>query len=154
MRPVSHRPAGTGRPAGRKDRTAGLRSRTSAPSRYSRNGIGNNRLQYGILSQGRSSLFNPNTGPHTSSIQVYLVSPDKRNRTQVEIMNDVRPKIVKLFPRGLDVFRSRRSRQTCHELRLSKGRWMRKFMAMTSTKQETSSPMSRRSWSNSWTSGY
>lgn len=51
----------------------------------------------GVLSQGRSSLFNPNTGPHTSSIQVYLVSPDKRNRTQVEIMNDVRPKIVKLF---------------------------------------------------------
>ncbi|OQW31307.1 MAG: acriflavin resistance protein [Nitrospira sp. SG-bin1] len=52
----------------------------------------------GILSQGRASLFNPNTGPHTSSIQVYLVSPDKRIRTQVEIMNEVRPKIVKLFP--------------------------------------------------------
>jgi CzcA family heavy metal efflux pump len=52
----------------------------------------------GILSQGRASLFNPNTGPHTSSIQVYLVSPDKRTRTQVEIMNDVRPKIVTLFP--------------------------------------------------------
>ncbi|MBS0150010.1 MAG: efflux RND transporter permease subunit [Nitrospira sp.] len=52
----------------------------------------------GILSQGRSSLFNPNTGPHTSSIQVYLVSPEKRARSQVDIMNDVRPKIVKLFP--------------------------------------------------------
>ena len=52
----------------------------------------------GVLSQGRSSLFNPNTGPHTSSIQVYLVEPSKRTRTQVEIMNDVRPKIVKLFP--------------------------------------------------------
>ncbi len=52
----------------------------------------------GILSQGRASLFNPNTGPHTSSIQVYLVSPEKRTRTQVDIMNDVRPKIVKLFP--------------------------------------------------------
>ncbi|MBX3301549.1 MAG: efflux RND transporter permease subunit [Nitrospira sp.] len=52
----------------------------------------------GILSQGRSSLFNPNTGPHTSSIQVYLVEPGKRSRTQVEIMNDVRPKIAKLFP--------------------------------------------------------
>ncbi|MEK6586198.1 MAG: efflux RND transporter permease subunit, partial [Nitrospirota bacterium] len=47
---------------------------------------------------GRASLFNPNTGPHTSLMQVYLVSPDKRARTQVEIMNDVRPKIVKLFP--------------------------------------------------------
>lgn len=52
----------------------------------------------GSLSQGRSSLFNPNTGPHTSSIQVYLVEPGKRTRTQVEIMNDVRPKIVTLFP--------------------------------------------------------
>lgn len=52
----------------------------------------------GILSQGRASLFNPNTGPHTSSIQVYLVSPEKRTRSQVDIMNDVRPKIMKLFP--------------------------------------------------------
>ncbi|MBX3327447.1 MAG: efflux RND transporter permease subunit, partial [Nitrospira sp.] len=52
----------------------------------------------GILSQGRASLFNPNTGPHTSSIQVYLVSPEKRTRSQVDIMNDVRPKIVRLFP--------------------------------------------------------
>lgn len=52
----------------------------------------------GVLSQGRSSLFNPNTGPHTSSIQVYLVEPAKRARTQVEIMNDVRPKVTKLFP--------------------------------------------------------
>jgi CzcA family heavy metal efflux pump len=52
----------------------------------------------GILAQGRSSLFNPNTGPHTSSIQVYLVDPGKRSRTQVEIMNEVRPQIAKLFP--------------------------------------------------------
>ena len=52
----------------------------------------------GVLSQGRSSLFNPNTGPHTSSIQVYLVEPAKRARTQVEIMNDVRTKVTKLFP--------------------------------------------------------
>jgi len=52
----------------------------------------------GILSQGRASLFNPNTGPHTSSVQVYLVSPEKRTRSQVDIMNDVRPKIARLFP--------------------------------------------------------
>ncbi|MDH4078258.1 MAG: efflux RND transporter permease subunit [Nitrospira sp.] len=52
----------------------------------------------GVLSQSRSSLFNPNTGPHTSSIQVYLVEPAKRARTQVEIMNDVRTKVTKLFP--------------------------------------------------------
>lgn len=57
----------------------------------------------GVLAQGRSSLFNPNTGPHTSVISVYLVSPDKRRRNQVEIMNAVRPTIIKLFP-GVAMF--------------------------------------------------
>jgi multidrug efflux pump subunit AcrB len=57
----------------------------------------------GVLAQGRSSLFNPNTGPHTSVISVYLVSPDKRTRNQVQIMNDVRPKVLKLFP-GVAMF--------------------------------------------------
>jgi CzcA family heavy metal efflux pump len=57
----------------------------------------------GVLSQGRSSLFNPNTGPHTSVISVYLSPPDKRKRNQVQIMNDVRPKILKLFP-GVAMF--------------------------------------------------
>jgi len=52
----------------------------------------------GVLAQGRSSLFNPNTGPHTSSISVHLVTPDKRTRNQVQIMNDVRPKVLQLFP--------------------------------------------------------
>jgi len=73
----------------------------------------------GVLAQGRSSLFNRNTGPHTSVIQVYLVPPDRRRpnylrltvpgtdfaltlpfgkRSQVQIMNEVRPKVVKLFP--------------------------------------------------------
>ncbi|MDH5669807.1 MAG: efflux RND transporter permease subunit, partial [Nitrospira sp.] len=52
----------------------------------------------GVLTQGRSSIFNPNTGPHASSIQVHLTPPDKRSRDQVEIMNDIRPKILKLFP--------------------------------------------------------
>jgi len=52
----------------------------------------------GVLAQGRSSLFNPNTGPHTSNISVHLVTPDKRKRNQVQIMNDVRPKVLKLFP--------------------------------------------------------
>ncbi|MCP9464311.1 MAG: efflux RND transporter permease subunit [Nitrospira sp.] len=52
----------------------------------------------GVLSQGRASLFNPNSGPHTAWIQVYLSPPNKRNRNQVEIMNDVRPKVATLFP--------------------------------------------------------
>lgn len=57
----------------------------------------------GVLAQGRSSLFNPNTGPHTSVISVYLTPPDKRTRNQVQVMNDVRPKIIKLFP-GVAMF--------------------------------------------------
>src|SRR5574341_2192081 len=57
----------------------------------------------GVLAQGRSSLFNPNTGPHTSVVQVYLKPPDKRTRNQVQIMNDVRPKVLKLFP-GVAMF--------------------------------------------------
>jgi CzcA family heavy metal efflux pump len=57
----------------------------------------------GVLAQGRSSLFNPNTGPHTSSISVYLASPGKRTRDQVQIMNAVRPKVLKLFP-GVAMF--------------------------------------------------
>ncbi len=52
----------------------------------------------GVLGQGRSSLFNSNTGPHTSVISVHLVTPDKRTRNQVQIMNDVRPKVLQLFP--------------------------------------------------------
>ncbi|HJR78011.1 MAG TPA: efflux RND transporter permease subunit [Nitrospiraceae bacterium] len=57
----------------------------------------------GILAQGRSSLFNPNTGPHTSVISVYLTPPAARMRTQVDIMNQVRPKIIRLFP-GVAMF--------------------------------------------------
>src|SRR5438132_7655356 len=58
----------------------------------------------GVLAQGRSSLFNPNTGPHTAIVQVYLFPPDKRKRNQVQIMNEVRPKVVKLFPGVLLIF--------------------------------------------------
>lgn len=57
----------------------------------------------GVLAQGRSSLFNPNTGPHTSVVQVYLRPPDQRTKSQIQIMNDVRPKIIKLFP-GVAMF--------------------------------------------------
>ena len=76
----------------------------------------------GVLTQGRSSLFNPNTGPHTSVVQVYLVPPDQRRpnllrwslfghefefpfgrRNQLQIMNEVRPKLAGLFP-GVAMF--------------------------------------------------
>jgi CzcA family heavy metal efflux pump len=58
----------------------------------------------GVLQQGRSSLFNPNTGPHTALVQVYLAPPDKRTRNQIQIMNEVRPKVVALFPGMLTIF--------------------------------------------------
>jgi CzcA family heavy metal efflux pump len=57
----------------------------------------------GVLQQGRASLFNRNTGPHASVIQIYLTPPDQRKRSQVQIMNDVRPKVLKLFP-GVAMF--------------------------------------------------
>lgn len=78
----------------------------------------------GVLSQGRSSLFNRNSGPHSSVISVYLTPPDRRRpnylrlampgtdweiqvpfgkRSQVQIMNEVRPKVLKLFP-GVAMF--------------------------------------------------
>lgn len=57
----------------------------------------------GVLQQGRASLFNRNTGPHASVIQVYLTPPDQRERNQVQIMNDVRPKVLALFP-GVAMF--------------------------------------------------
>src|SRR5215467_5171527 len=57
----------------------------------------------GVLQQGRASLFNRNTGPHASVIQVYLTPPDQRKRNQVQIMNDVRPKVLALFP-GVAMF--------------------------------------------------
>jgi CzcA family heavy metal efflux pump len=57
----------------------------------------------GVLAKGRSSLFNSNTGPHTSLVQVYLVAPHKRARSHMEIMNEARPKVEKLFP-GVAMF--------------------------------------------------
>lgn len=57
----------------------------------------------GVLQQGRASLFNRNTGPHASMIQIYLKPPDQRKRSQIHIMNDVRPKVLKLFP-GVAMF--------------------------------------------------
>ena len=76
----------------------------------------------GVLAQGRSSLFNPNTGPHTSVISVYLSSPEHRSRNQVQIMNDVRPKIVKLFPGVAMFFDPGGARQAGDQFRLTEGR--------------------------------
>lgn len=52
----------------------------------------------GVPTKGRSSLFNPNTGPHTAVVQAYLVSPDRRDKTQGQLMGMVRPKLEGVFP--------------------------------------------------------
>ncbi len=51
----------------------------------------------GVLQQGRSSLFNPNTGPHAALVQVYLSPPERRRRSQEQILDAVRPHLLKLF---------------------------------------------------------
>ena len=50
------------------------------------------------IPQGRSAIFTSNTGPHSAQIQVYLVSPDRRKRTDREIVNALRPKFAGGFP--------------------------------------------------------
>jgi multidrug efflux pump subunit AcrB len=103
MKPVPHRAA---RPVGQ--RVEKTEHQVAEVERVLRENIPPDELETmvsstGVLAQGRSSLFNPNTGPHTSVISVYLTPPDKRKRNQVQVMNDVRPKIIKLFP-GVAMF--------------------------------------------------
>ena len=94
---------GAGRSASGENRAASGRGRTGAARKIPADELETIVSSTGVLAQGRSSLFNPNTGPHTSVISVYLVTPDKRTRNQVQIMNDVRPKVLKLFP-GVAMF--------------------------------------------------
>jgi multidrug efflux pump subunit AcrB len=46
---------------------------------------------------GRSGVFSQNTGPHSGQIQVYLSSPDKRARSDQEIVTAIRPRLAQ-FP--------------------------------------------------------
>jgi CzcA family heavy metal efflux pump len=50
------------------------------------------------IPQGRSAVFTNNTGPHSATIQVYLESADKRERSDREIVNDLRPRFAGQFP--------------------------------------------------------
>jgi CzcA family heavy metal efflux pump len=50
------------------------------------------------IPQGRSAVFTTNTGPHAATIQVYLTTADKRKRTDLEIVNALRPKFTNQFP--------------------------------------------------------
>jgi CzcA family heavy metal efflux pump len=53
---------------------------------------------------GRSALFTGNTGPHAAQVQVYLATPDRRKRSDVEIVNAIRPRFVGEFPGALTYF--------------------------------------------------
>ena len=53
---------------------------------------------------GRSALFSGNTGPHAAQVQVYLNTPDKRTRSDVQIVNAIRPRFAGEFPGSLTYF--------------------------------------------------
>src|SRR5437773_11415 len=46
------------------------------------------------IPQGRSAVFTGNTGPHSATVQVYLTTADKRQRSDREIVNAIRPAFV------------------------------------------------------------
>src|SRR5215831_3662467 len=53
---------------------------------------------------GRSALFTNNTGPHAGQVQVYLDTPDRRKRSDSQIVNAVRPKFAGQFPGTVTYF--------------------------------------------------
>ncbi|MBI4013052.1 MAG: efflux RND transporter permease subunit [Candidatus Rokubacteria bacterium] len=53
---------------------------------------------------GRSALFTSNTGPHAAQVQVYLTTPDKRTRSDAQIVNAVRPTFAGEFPGTVTYF--------------------------------------------------
>jgi len=50
----------------------------------------------GVPSSRSGNLFTRNSGSHAANIQVALVPPDKRNRSEFEIVNALRPRLVRL----------------------------------------------------------
>ena len=53
---------------------------------------------------GRSALFTSNTGPHGAVVQVYLATPDRRTRSDVQIVNAIRPRFAGEFPGTVTFF--------------------------------------------------
>ncbi|MBI3457284.1 MAG: efflux RND transporter permease subunit [Candidatus Rokubacteria bacterium] len=53
---------------------------------------------------GRSAIFTSNTGPHAAVVQVYLQTPDKRTRSDAELVNAIRPKFAGEFPGTVTFF--------------------------------------------------
>jgi hydrophobe/amphiphile efflux-1 (HAE1) family protein len=50
------------------------------------------------IPSGRSALFTSNTGPHAGQVQVYLDTPDRRTRSDAQIVNAIRSKFAGQFP--------------------------------------------------------
>ena len=53
---------------------------------------------------GRSAIFTGNTGPHAAQVQAYLETPDRRTRSDVEIVAALRPRFSGEFPGTLTYF--------------------------------------------------
>jgi multidrug efflux pump subunit AcrB len=53
---------------------------------------------------GRSALFTRNTGPHAAQVQVYLDTPDRRTRSDVEVVAALRPRFAGEFPGTVTYF--------------------------------------------------
>lgn len=47
---------------------------------------------------GRSAFYSANTGPHSGYIQVYLVQPDKREKSVLQYVSLLRPKLKEALP--------------------------------------------------------
>jgi CzcA family heavy metal efflux pump len=56
------------------------------------------------IPSGRSAIFTNNTGPHAAQVQVYLTTPDKRKRSDAQVVNDIRPKFAGQFPGTVTFF--------------------------------------------------
>jgi len=56
------------------------------------------------IPSGRSAIFTANTGPHAAQVQVYLATPDKRTRSDAQIVNAIRPKFAGQFPGTVTYF--------------------------------------------------
>ena len=91
---------------------------------------------------GRSALFSGNTGPHAAQVQVYLATPDQRKRSDVQIVNAIRPRFAGEFPGALTYFNLGGHHQPRAEPRLAESARGRGDRATIST--------TRRAWRARW----
>ena len=58
----------------------------------------------GAARTGRSAFYSTNTGPHSGYVQVYLVQPDKREKSVLQYAALLRPKLQQALPGNLISF--------------------------------------------------